>query len=91
MQGEGNTIHNVIIESRKKLSVTGVTDVESFTEQSVIAITNSGIMTIKGSELHLGKLNIDSGDMIIDGHIDIIAYSDKSGKKNESILRKLLK
>ena len=91
MQPQTNTLHNVIIENRKKLSVTGVKDVESFTEESIKVITNQGIMTIKGSSLHLGMLNIDSGDMIVDGQIDIIAYSDKSHKNNDSIFKKLLK
>lgn len=40
-------IQNVILENRKKLSISGVADVLSFDDQIVILDTNLGMLTVK--------------------------------------------
>lgn len=85
------THHSIIMENRKKLTITGVSDIDSFNEQCVIAITSIGTLTIKGSELHVGKLNIESGDLNIDGHIDSLIYSNTADRKGGSVFKGLFK
>ncbi len=68
--------HNVIIEGRKKLSVSGVDDVESFDENEVIMSTAQGILFIRGSSLRIEKLSLDSGDVVLEGVIDKLEYED---------------
>ena len=69
-------IHNIILEGRKRLSVSGVTDVDKFDENSVILYTNMGELTIKGSELHVNDLSVTRGEMNIEGNIDSIVYGE---------------
>lgn len=69
--------HNVVMEDRQKISLTGVNDVDSFDEQSITAYTDVGELTISGKELHIAKLNIDSGEMCVDGLINSLVYSDE--------------
>ena len=71
--------HNLILENREKLSLSGVLDVESFDEESIILHTDMGILIIKGDELHINKLNIDSSEIIIEGSINSCNYADASG------------
>ena len=52
--------HNLILENRKNLHLSGVEDVESFDEQTVIAYTGLGQLVIRGKELHVSKLKLDS-------------------------------
>jgi sporulation protein YabP len=59
----------LLLENREKLCVTGVVDVESFNDQSIIAITDIGVLIIRGTELHINKLNLDSNELIVDGDI----------------------
>ena len=67
---------NVIMENRKSLTVTGVKDVDSFDEQTVVAFTNLGELTIRGEELHITSLNLDVGEISMQGNISSLSYSD---------------
>ena len=48
--------NNIIMDDRKKLSVSGVTDIDSFDEQTVIAVTQLGELTIRGWDLHITRI-----------------------------------
>ena len=69
-------MHNIILESRKKATLCGVKDVLNYNENSIIAITELGTMTLKGNEMHIDKLNIEQGDLIVSGNIDSIVYAE---------------
>lgn len=68
--------HNVILEDRKNLTVSGVVDIDSFDEQTVILFTDMGELTIKGTDLHINKLSVDSGEMSVVGEIGMLSYSE---------------
>ena len=78
-----NTIQNIILENREKLNISGVLDVLSFDDQIIIVETELGLLTIKGENLKINKLNIDTSDVTLDGMISSLSYSD-SIKKNAS-------
>lgn len=72
--------HTVVLEERECLTVSGVNDVDSFDEDMIIAFTNLGELTIKGSELHISKLDTESGELNVEGDISALIYSsDQSG------------
>ena len=80
-----NVIQNIILENREKLNVSGVLDVLSFDDQIVIVETELGLLTIKGENLKINKLNIDTSEVTLDGYIFNISYSNSDGfKKNTS-------
>lgn len=82
--------HSLILKDRQALSVTGVLDVDSFDEQTVVAYTDQGELTIKGVGLHIIKINLDNGDLSLDGQISSLTYSE--GKPvNQSLFSKLFK
>lgn len=72
--------HSVILKDRKEISLTGVTDVDSFDESSIVAYTDFGELTISGSNLHISTLNTDTGDLTIDGEISSLIYLDNKPK-----------
>lgn len=87
-----NMIQNLILESREKLTITGAIDVLSFDDQLVIIQTHLGILTVKGEDLRISKLNIDSEEVIVNGEISAMSYSDKSiDKKDSSFFSKIFK
>lgn len=73
--------HNVILEGRRILTVSGVNDIDSFDEQSVVLFTDMGELTVKGSNLHINKLNVDTGELNIDGDIHTLVYTDDDVKR----------
>ena len=63
-------VSNIIVESRERITVSGVNDVESFDENSIILSTELGNLIIKGQDLKIGKLNLDSGEVLAEGDFD---------------------
>lgn len=68
--------HNIIMEDRKKLSLSGVTDIDSFDEQTIVAITDMGELTIRGWNLHITRLNLEQSELMVDGEISSLTYTD---------------
>lgn len=85
------TNQNVIMENREKISVTGVIDIHSFDDELVLAQTDLGILTIKGDDLKMNKLNLENNELIIEGKIIAVAYSDINNTKKTGIMNKLFK
>ncbi len=92
MDGKSVVNQNIIIENREKISVTGVIDIHSFDDELVIAQTDLGILTVKGDDLKMNKLNLENNELIIEGKIIAVAYSDiNSNGKKTGIMNKLFK
>ena len=85
-------IQNLVLENRGKLSISGVVDVLSFDDQIVIVQTELGMLTVKGENLRINKLSIDTSEVVVEGEISNLAYSEKEvEKKNGNILGKIFK
>lgn len=82
--------HSLILENRKSLTVTGVSDVDSFDEQSVVAYTDLGELTIRGRNLHINKLSLEVGELTLDGEISSMTYTDNQSN-NVGFLSKLFR
>ena len=84
-------IQNLILENREKLNVSGVNDVLSFDDQVVIMETELGLLTVKGENLKINKLNIDTTEVIVEGKINNLTYSEQQVKSEAGILGKIFK
>jgi len=89
----GDRSHNLTIEGRKRMVLTGILNVESFNELEIVVETELGVLSIKGNSLHMSKLNLETGDLAIDGSIDSCTYKEKQDfkTKGKGILNKLFK
>ena len=83
--------HNLILENRKSLSISGITDVDSFDEKEISLYTQLGELTIQGRELHIDSMSVETGDMTITGDIWAIIYGDKDKKGPISALGRLFR
>ena len=71
---------NIILENRKKLTLTGVKDVLSFDEETVVLQTVMGRLTIKGAGLHIANFDVGSGELVAEGKFYAVAYTaEESG------------
>lgn len=87
-----NIIQNIVLENREKLNISGVLDVLSFDDQIVIVETELGLLTVKGEDLRINKLSIDTSEVIVEGEIYNLGYSEKDySKKDTTFLGKLFK
>ena len=69
--------HKVIINDRKNGSLTGVSDVLSFDIHEVVLETSQGMLVVKGEDLHVNRLNLEKGEVDLDGTIDSLTYSSR--------------
>jgi sporulation protein YabP len=86
-------LQNLSLENREKLNISGVEQVESFNESQIVIYTVRGSLTIKGESLNISKLNLEDGNVKIEGMIESLAYSNKTstGSKEGSFLKKMFK
>ena len=81
--GLNNIVQNIVLENRNKLNVSGIKDVISFDDELVIIETELGLLTVKGNNLKINKLSIDTGDVSVEGEISNLGYSDPTKKSQE--------
>ena len=81
--------HSLILENRERMSVSGVTEVERFDEQEAIIHTTQGSLVIRGGGLHMEKLSLETGDIILLGSVDSIQYEQL--QKEGGFLSKLFR
>ncbi|MFR3787063.1 sporulation protein YabP [Agathobaculum desmolans] len=80
--------HTVILEGREKLSVSGVTDVQSFDEEQVLLETVRGMLVIRGQGLHVERLQLEAGELLVEGEIGLLEYDDSAAPRG-SLLNRL--
>ena len=68
--------HQLILEDRRALTVSGVSDVDSFDEVTVTVDTDMGELTVKGEGLHINRLNIETGELTLEGSIQSLTYAE---------------
>lgn len=85
------TAHNLILEGRKKLTLSGVTDVDAFDEGRITLYTSAGALTVKGRELHVGELSLENGEMTVEGEISSLIYGDRGFTEKPGLLAKLFR
>ncbi len=84
--------HTIRIDNREQIHVTGVEDVDSFDENTVVLMTEKGAVAIVGEDLHINKLSLEEGQLVIAGNISGLRYEDEHIAKNsESIWQKIFR
>lgn len=68
--------HRLVLEGRSKLAISGITEIESFDENTVVLCTTRGTLVIHGRQLHLSMLSVDGGQASVDGTVDSMVYED---------------
>lgn len=84
---ENETQHTLSLTNREQLSLSGISDVDSFNEQEIVAVCSFGELSIKGELLHIEELSLDSGLMSVTGKISSLSYSQKL--TSDSLLKRL--
>lgn len=83
--------HNVSIENRNRVMISGAVEVDSFDENHVVAVTELGVLVVKGSQLHMQTLSVESGDIAVEGRIDSVGYLQNETRRNTSFLGKMFR
>ena len=82
-------MHNIIVEGRKNLNISGVKDCKSFEENIVVLLTELGELTIKGEGLKMDSFSTETGDIKINGTVFALGYTNEN--KPKSIMGRIFK
>lgn len=91
--GSPGVEHEVMIHNREKVTIRGVLHVESFDDHEVILDTELGTMTLRGENLHIRQLDLDSGSFAVEGRVVGLQYTDgrDARDRGKGFLEKLLR
>ncbi len=83
--------HKLMMDNRKRTTLSGVEDVVEFDTTKIILESSMGILTITGADLKITRLSIEKGEADIEGKIDSFIYSEVKnyGEKGKSVLKRL--
>lgn len=82
--------HKLMLEGRNKLTITGVTDAQSFDEVAAVLETARGTLIIRGQNLHVEQLNLEAGEVKLSGEVDSLVY-EESRQTQGSFLQRLFR
>ena len=68
--------HKLQLSERKTLSMTGVTEVVSFDENTVVLQTSLGLLIVQGQQLSLQNLSLEGGQVAVGGTIGALSYEE---------------
>lgn len=74
--GEQILPHKLALDERKSLTMTGVTEVVSFDENTVVLHTSLGTLVVQGEQLQLKTLTLEGGNVVVEGHINALHYEE---------------
>lgn len=85
-------IHKIWLSGRKTGTISGVNDIISFDEHEILVDTDMGMLTIRGKELHINRLNLEKKEADLEGQVDSLVYSTrgKQRRKEKSLIGRLL-
>ena len=68
--------HKLQMNERKNLTMTGVTEVVSFDENTVVLQTSLGLLIVQGQQLSLQNLSLEGGQVAVEGTIGALSYEE---------------
>ena len=68
--------HKLTLNERRQLSMTGVSEVVSFDDTTVILRTQLGTLNIHGKDLQLKTLSLEGGQVAVDGTVSALIYEE---------------
>ena len=68
--------HQLIMQDRAKLELTGVIEVNGFDDTQVLCRTSFGLLSIRGSNLNVFRLDLDGTALSVEGHVESLIYTD---------------
>ncbi len=75
--------HHVSIQDREEMKVTGVAHVDSFDDEEVVLETELGLLAIRGENLHIKHLDLEKGELFMEGHIMELVYAEDKDRRHK--------
>lgn len=80
MNNEMNPEQSVLLSNRSRMELSGISEVESFTDENILALSSLGDISIDGTELKIESFSAESGKLVVNGKFDGFCYFGREGK-----------
>lgn len=92
MASEKNTAwqHRLALTERENLSVEGVHSLGSYDEKEIRMETTDGILAVQGEGMNIKQLDLEAGNVVIEGFVRALVYDEKETQK-KGLLDRFLK
>lgn len=92
MSEQKNSLHNLVMENRRRVVLSGIKEIEGFTETEVCLYTDMGQLTVKGKKLHVDRFSTETGELVMVGDmVNSLIYSEKLRRTPNNFITKLFK
>ena len=89
MNTDLKTEHKVSMVSREYLEITGIEEVESYTDSAVVAVSSMGGVTVEGEDIRIESFSSETGKLVIRGKIDGFFYFGGECVKKKTLLSRI--
>ena len=69
--------HRIIIDEREEITITGVGEVLSFDDETIVCATDMGIVVVRGNDLHIERLDPEAGILSARGNAQSLEYTEE--------------
>ena len=84
--------HSLMLENRQNGRITGVKDIKSFDEKEILLFTQAGKLIIQGEQLHVKQLDLEKGEVDLEGKVDSLTYLSKNtDNRDESLFKRMFR
>ena len=83
-----NTTSSIILNNQRNLKLTGISDIISCNDKTLILKTSNNRLTITGSDINVTKLIFETGELEATGNFDCIKYSSSN---NGGLMKRIFK
>lgn len=81
--------HEFCVKDRRSMTVNGVKEIVSFDEQNVRMNTLAGELSVDGEGLRVKVLDVERGNVVLEGKIDGVFYLDEQREERRGFLSRL--
>ncbi len=90
MNEEATQAQNIFLYDRKKLEMTGISDVSAFSDTSVEMSYSGGMIAVEGTDLKIDSFSSETGHICITGVVNSFCYYGKAPSQKNGLLRRFL-
>jgi sporulation protein YabP len=69
--------HELKLSERELIEISGVIEVINFSEEKIVLSTELGLLQVSGEDLNIQKLNLDDGELVVEGYIITLDYPEE--------------
>ena len=83
--------HRLVMENREQIALTGVHKVQSFDPKEIVLETELGILCIKGEQLGIKLLNLEEGQVDLQGQVIALIYQRNTSGARQGLLNRIFR